>query len=216
MRWTISILLLLGGAIGAGADDPTDLYDGVFLVHALPATLFSSEAPEGGWCGLLAGEAALETCRDQVTRIDSDEGSVWFVLAAWGEPKEWASVGFGLGDYDPNLFAFADHGACFPDQGLQLPTPDWPGPNQGVALTVAPDTWKGNFVPIYFFVGYAYAPGRIPLSVEPRTQTAGLVQGAEKSETIDAVALGALGLFSDGIAVCPPDFEEPPAADREP
>jgi hypothetical protein len=200
-------LLALG--TGAAWGDPNNLENGVFLVHAPAAFQYTSDVPAGGWCaqGQGQGSLALDRCENQRTRVDSREPFLWYVIAAWSEPKEWQGFGFGLGTYDKSIFAFTAYGPCYPETGLALGTPKWPGPDEGVAVVTTADVapWSGNFVPIYYFIGYAYGPGTIPLSVEPRTQTAGTVHAKEGDPvTYDAVALGALGLFQDGKRVCPP------------
>lgn len=199
---------------------------GVLLVHAAQSFQYTSDAPDGGWCSAFSDRYGISRCEDQVTRVDSQEPCLWFVVAAWSEPRQWCGVGFGFGEFDPAAFAFIDHGPCFPDQGLELATPNWPAPFEGTAIVTTTARWEGNFVPLYYFVGYAYAPGEIPLSVEPRTQSAGFVE-CKEHRTFDAVGLGGLGLYREGFAVCPPAASPapdsttaaepaPPAASDEP
>jgi len=198
----------------AGATVPARrLENGVLLVHAPPAIEFSSHAPKAGWCQAYEAAGAITACADQVTRVDREGGVVWYVIAAWAEEKEWCGTGFGLGQYDSDIFSFVEATPCFPVDGLTMPTTDWPGPGEGVMFAITDgNTWKGRFVPVFCFTGYAYGEGRIPLSVEPRTQTAGTADcGPGPSQTYDALALGALGLFTSGIEVCPPQVPGPAA-----
>lgn len=209
MRKLLACAALLVLSAGAAWGDPTNLGNGVFLVHAPAAFQYTSDAPAAGWCSQAQaqGPLALDRCENQRARVDSREPFIWFVIAAWAEPKEWAGIGFGLGTYDKSIFTFTEHGPCYPETGLELATPNWPGPDEGVAVitTAGVPPWRGSLVPIYYFIGYAYGPGTIPLSVEPRTQTAGMVYASDTGPvTYDAVALGALGLFQDGKRVCPP------------
>jgi hypothetical protein len=214
MRTLLAFTALLALSAGAAWGDPANLDNGVFIVHAPAAFQYTSDAPAAGWCAQGQGEGslALGRCEDQRTRVDSREPFLWYVLAAWTEPKEWCGIGFGLGTYDKSIFTFTAHGPCYPETGLELGTPNWPGPDEGVAVVTTAGPWRGNLLPVYYFIGYAYGPGTIPITVEPRTQTAGIVYcGSGEHVTYDAVALGALGLFQDGKRVCPPPL--PPAVD---
>lgn len=128
---------------------------------------------------------------------------VWFILAAWLAPdKEWCGCEFGFGAYDPGLFQYAECGPCFPEQGLELPTGGWPGPNEGTALVTAGVPWIGNYTPVYMFCGYAYSyhgPGVIPLGVDPPTGLAGFCNCVLPPESWEAGSLGGLGINTDGI-----------------
>jgi hypothetical protein len=70
----------------------------------------------------------------QLNRIDESDGSAstWFVIAGWFQPKEFCAVQFGLGDFDPAVYAIIDAGACAPGGGDRDP----PGPRSIGAATV--------------------------------------------------------------------------------
>ena len=137
---------------------------------------------------------------------------MWYVLAAWSESKEWCGVEYGFGTFDASILAFDDHGPCFPVDGLELPTSGWPGPNEGVAMTVVGgDTWTGNWVPVYYFVGYAYSEaGQIPIDVDPQgpfigfancQNPPGIFPVAENTPT--EFRRGAMGINIEGIRAAP-------------
>jgi len=178
-----------------------DLSGGVFIAHAPAGVQFSASPPEGGWCQLYADSLAITSCEQQVNRIDSGDGSVWYVLAAWDEAKEWCGTEFGFGSYDAQSFAFVSSGPCFPSDGLEIPTSNWPGPNEGVAITTTDEPWSGNFEPVYYFTGYAYYEDQIPLSVDPDSDFGGWANCDEDKEA--AESFGAMGLLSTGEHVCP-------------
>jgi hypothetical protein len=198
------LAILLAASVAA---DPNDLEGGVFIVHQVPALSFSSEPPTGDWCTSYL-PYAIGSCDEQVNRVDvADRARVaWFVLAAWYEPKTWCAAEFGFGDYDPLLFSFVDHGPCFPGEGLEIPTYDWPAPNHGTSIAAVGQSWSGNFVPVYAFFGYAYAdpaPGRIPLGIDPGQGFGGTCNCAVPPALYPAFQFGALGVNTDGIDACP-------------
>ncbi len=164
---------------------------------------YSSSPPAGGWCREYWDHYRLEDCEDQVNRIDTTEPVIWFVLAAWAEEKEWCGTEFGLGEYDPAAFGITDHGPCWPEDGLEIPTSSWPGPGEGTAIVVAGAPWEGNFVPVYWFAGYAYEEGLIPLSADPATGFAGTSNCESPPQAWAADSLGGMGLFQDGVYACP-------------
>jgi gingipain R len=193
------VVVLLGG--GWALAQSTDLSDGVFIVHAPSGLQYTNSPPTGGWCGAYA-ECAIDSCSEQINRIDSQAPVVWYVLAAWTESKQWCGTEFGLGNYDADNFAIWEHGACFPSTGMSIPTSGWPGPNEGIALTTTDVSWSGNFIPVYWFAGYAYGEDVIPLAADPGT---GLVGWARCNDHVEvpAGALGGMGLFTEGISACP-------------
>jgi hypothetical protein len=148
------------------------------------------------------------SCEDQNNRIDVSGhlGCVWFVLAAWEEDKEWCGVEFGFGEYDSPVFNFTASGPCFPDTGLEWSTPGWPGPGEGTVFGTTAAPWAGNFLPVYYFSGYAYSyygAGVIPLGANPATGSAGTTNCTHPEELWEAIELGGLGIDTDGITVCP-------------
>ncbi len=167
------VLCVSGIVTGSALADPEDLEGGVFIAHFPTEMEFSSEPPAGGWCQDYWDNYRIEDCEDQVNRIDTYDQVIWFVLAAWDEEKEWCGTEFGFGDYDPAAFVVTDYGPCWPEDGLEIPTASWPGPEEGTAIVVTGDPWEGNLVPVYWFAGYAYEEGLIPLAVDPATEFAG-------------------------------------------
>lgn len=203
-----ALLLLTCLAMTAVAyGDSTNLEGGVFIAHHPPDVQYSLWTD---WCQKYVEEYALTSCEDQNNRIDLDgnrgESSVWYVLAAWTESKEWCGTEFGFGPYDPNIYGFIEWGPCSPGGNLEIPTDDWPGPNEGTALTTTDVPWSGNLVPVYYFAGYAYYTGIIPLGPNPATGLAGTGNCANPPQTWEAGALGGIGLFEDGIYVCPAEI----------
>jgi len=203
MRKALVVLCVSGIVTGSALADPEDLGGGVFIAHFPTEMEFSSEPPTGGWCQDYWDNYRIEDCEDQVNRIDTYDQVIWFVLAAWDEEKEWCGTEFGFGDYDPAAFVVTDYGPCWPEDGLEIPTASWPGPEQGTAIVVTGGPWEGNLVPVYWFAGYAYEEGFIPLAVDPATGFAGTANCANPPEVWAADSLGAMGLFADGIYVCP-------------
>jgi hypothetical protein len=196
---------LIGIGLSAAVVVPAGKCDapasGVFIAHH-PAGLEFSAGTD--WCQQYLEEFAIESCSEQHPRIDVDhegQSAVWYVLVAFTDSTEWVGTEFGLGTYSDDSFLFADHEPCFPDNGLEIPMGEWPGPNQGTAFITTGEPWSGSIQPVYYFAGYAYAADLIPLGMDPArgfggTCTAGLVQRP-------AEAFGALGLFRDGVAVYP-------------
>jgi hypothetical protein len=134
-------------------------------------------------------DSAIDSCSEQNDRIDLDgnqgQTSVWYVLAAWEEEKE---------------------GPCFPDgsgDGLQIPTTGWPGPNAGVSLSIPGTPWSGNFVPVYWFMGYSNYQGEIPLAANPASEFGGTANCETPPQSWAASAFGAMGIFQDGTTACP-------------
>jgi len=202
-KWmTVTALVALLSVTSPNAD-PADLGGGVFIAHHPAALQFSTDPPAGGWCSEYSQAHAIESCEAQVNRIDSYDGVIWFVLAAWTEAKQWCGTEFGLASFDPEAFAIIESGPCFPENGLELSTPNWPGPGEGTAFVVTDTPWAGNFVAVYYFAGYAYSATAVSLTANPQTGSGGTANCSNPPETWPAEAFGAIGLFVDGISVCP-------------
>lgn len=189
--------------ISAAGASTSNLEQGVFIAHHPTAMQFSTTPPPGGWCESYLTSHAIDACEEQVNRIDTYNPVLWFVLAAWSEEKEWCGTEFGFGEFDPGIFEFVDFGPCFPEDGLEIPTQDWPDPGDGTAIVVTGETWRGNFTPVYFFAGYAYSLGVIPLSTDPATDFGGTSNCETQPEAWPADAFGGMGLFCDGTYACP-------------
>lgn len=203
MRRTILLCMGICLAVATAGADPNDLEGGVFIAHYPAAMEFSSDPPPEGWCQHYLDNYAITSCEEQKNRIDTGDGVIWYVLAAWQEEKDWSGAELGFSEYPDSLFTFTDWGPCFPSQGLEVPTDSWPGPNEGIAIAATDVMWQGNFTPLYYFAGYAYAAGQLPLGVDPPTQFAGTVGVGEPPQSWPAHDLGALGLFTEGRYVCP-------------
>lgn len=199
----------------------SDLRGGVFIAHHASELQFSTVPPSGGWCAAYE-PYAIGDASEQINRIDFSEPEIpvcWFVLAAWNEEKEFCGSEFGLGVYEPYLFGFYDYHPCFPPGGgLEIPHAQWPEPETGVALATTGTPWAGNFVPLYFFGGYAYSgsgPGRIPISVNtnysnPADYFVGFANCINPPEPYTAICLGALGINMEGL-YCEPSTPVPVA-----
>lgn len=209
MRKVLLALALLAMVVGVAKADEHNLADGVLIAHYVPELGYTTEPPALGWCGEYLANYAIDNCDDQNNRIDVSDflPASWFVLAAWGEEKTWCAVEFGFGEYNPDHFVFGEYNPCFPQAGLEITTPDWPGPGEGIALAVSGHPWQGNFGPVIHFGGYAYGYGgetMIPLDVDPPTGFAGTANCVSPPEQFAAVCLGGLGINMDGIWCCPP------------
>lgn len=207
LKFVLVGTMIASAVLGSVHAESADLAWGVFITHYVPELGYSSDPPPAGWCEAYWSHALL-ACENQVNRIDVSGyvGCTWFVLAAWEEEKEWCGVEFGLGAFDARVFGFADHGPCFPQTGVELPTAGWPGPNEGTALATEGVPWLGNYMPVYYFGGYAYSyygPGTIPLDVNPETGFAGTVNCLHPPHSWEAIEMGSVGINTDGVLVCP-------------
>ncbi len=218
MRWMLphlpAVLILLVVFIPGVQADPSLLNDGVLIAHAPAGMEFSSSPPPGGWCEVYRDQFAIDRWEDQRVTVPGGPGSqgvIWFVLAAWEEEKQMSAVAFGLADYDAALFGIADWGLCHPASAIELPTEHWPGPNEGTAIAGAPESWYGNFLPVYYFAGYAYGDVRVPLGTNPPTGFAGFASSGATPESFGATCLGTLGIGCEGSACYPDPALEPRA-----
>lgn len=190
-------------AVRVASPDVSNLAGGVLIAHFPAAMSFSTDPPPEGWCQHYLTNHALESCEEQLNRIDATTAKTWFVLAAWTENKEWRGVDLGLGNYSAQDYVITDHGPCFPSQGLTIPTLNWPGPDEGVSLAVTDSAWAGNLLPVYYFCGYSYAPETVPLGVNPSTQVAAVANSLNPPTAYEFAALGTMGMQTDGVSVCP-------------
>ncbi len=187
--------------------DPTDLGGGVLIAHYVAELTLSETPPDP--C-LEYAPYAITYHSEQVNRVDTDTYALadWFIIAAWTETKQFCGVQFGFSGFDPGIFAFSEFGACFPATGgLEIPSTGWPGPNEGIAFVVTGDAWEGNYLPVYWFIGYAYGysgPDVIQLIPDPTVADpfGGMGNCASPPEKWDA-ALGGMGINTDGTYVEP-------------
>jgi hypothetical protein len=205
-----ALLTLATGPIRADVDN---LEGGVFIAHHVPDMMFTNPPPAEGWCQHYLDNFAIADSASQINRIDTTEASVWFVIAAWVEDKEFLTVQFGLGGYNGNAYGFilSECGGCFPAEGLELPSSGWPGPHEGIAITVTTLPWTGNYVPVYCFWGHAYEEAVLPLGVDETMPIpfGGFVNNAVPAQMFDATCFGAMGIFTSGIP-CGPIDPPPP------
>ena len=146
-------VLLLGPTAMA---DEHMLNGGALIVHHEAAIAYSVDEPPGGWCAAYTPYAISDPTQE-VVRLDGAGKFVWYVLAAWNEPKEWCGVQFGFDDYSLACWSFLECEPCYPVDGLELSSSNWPGPNEGTAIVTTVAPWEGNWLPVYKFSGYAYA-----------------------------------------------------------
>ncbi len=173
----------------------TDLSAGVFIAHS-PAT--AQYSPGMDWCQEYADQYAITSTEEQYPRIDSyGDVKIWYVLGAWEEERGVCGYEFGLGDFDPTVFYFTEWGNCSLG-GSEFSTSNWPGPNEGTSLGYS-DTMTGSIVPIYWFAGYAYYSGQVPLTVNSDTGFGGFKNCLDPVHSFDATCFGALGVNTDGV-----------------
>jgi hypothetical protein len=187
--------------------DENDLSGGVFIAHHDPGIVFCE--PLEGWCQHYIDGYAIDNCDAQNPSIMTVEERIWYVLAAFTEDKVWCGAEFGFGDYHPYLFIFTGFGPCTPGGNLEIPTPGWPGPFEGTAITTTDLPWVGNWLPVYYFTGYyyMYGPGQIPLDVDPPTGFGGFGNCLTPPTTYMADCFPAMGILMDGEPCCPQDPE---------
>ncbi len=210
----IHLLLLLACVLGlltTANADPDNLEGGVLITHAA-----SPDCLE--WIGYYGGDpcaawedgtapCAIEVCEEQVNWIPADGAlnmqHIW-VVAAWYEEKLWCGFEFGISPSFNEQFYFVQWGSCGPDH-LELPTGEWPGAGEGVAVASIAEPWEGNFYPIYYFLGYSYEPSLLELDVDPITDFAGFANCDMPSILSDAECLGAIGIGEgmEGYDCCP-------------
>ncbi|MCK4413504.1 MAG: hypothetical protein KAY32_08175 [Candidatus Eisenbacteria sp.] len=179
--------------------DSMNLFGGVLIAHA-PAGLTYTDGVD--WCARYEDEFRIEASSQQVTRIDPagpEETATWYVIAAWGEPRSWNRVTFGLGDYDPGQLGIGAWGPCN-GGGVQSASPGWPGPNEGVTMMHA-DRWSGDFEAVYWFASYAYTTGTLALCAWEQAGETGF--GNPDGVTFPVSCYGALGIYTDGVACHP-------------
>jgi hypothetical protein len=155
MKQTMLVLAVLGAVTGAWAD-PNDLWGGVLIPHYVAQIGWCVDPPAEGWCAAYDPHA-ISSLAEVVVQVPVNVPSIWYVLAAWeDEEKTWCGTEFGFGNYNASSYVFYNISPCYPTGGLEIPTPGWPGPDEGTAFVTTGDAWNGNWVPVYFFSGQAY------------------------------------------------------------
>jgi len=217
-------LIVTLALFGCGASQAgyANSVDGALIAHHPPGLQFSMGTD---WCEQYGEGNALLDCDSQHNRIDLDghdgQTSVWYVVGAFHDSLTWRGAEFGFGAYDPAIYEFIAWGPCYPSNGLEIDGVGWPGPNTGTAFVATDGLWKGRFSPVYYFAGYAYAEGLIPLGPDPAQDMACMGVVFEPSEAeapkwlhgscgrpfaqavLQAEALGGMGIFRDGTFACP-------------
>ncbi len=213
MLWALALVVVFATPVPA---DVNNLAGGAMIAHYVDELAYSGDEPAEGWCGAYTPYAITDHT-EQVNRMDvaTYGPKVWYVIAAWSEDKNWCGGQFGTNDYDAAVFTPVEAFPCFPDVGLEIPEADWPGPSSGTAFVTTETSWTGNYVPIYFFGGYAYGYGT-PDVVElvPYTPSgsqvdpfAGFSNCQSPPIDYDALALGGMGVNTDGIYAQPEVIE---------
>jgi predicted outer membrane repeat protein len=187
--------------IGCGLSPVPGMGYGVFIAHHAPGAIYTDGEDA---CARYQTDFAIHDCAEQNNRIDGTSPTVWYVLSAWETEKQWCGTQFGLGPFDPESFVFQEWGKCGPPGTLEVATPGWPGPNRGVVLSAPTGgSWAGNFVPVYWFAGYAYHPGVVPLTPHPQLGSGGWTDCATPPETWQASCFGSMGMMAEGSYCCP-------------
>ncbi len=208
MRRVLLALALVGLVTGYGLADINDLSGGVMITHHPPGLVYTSDPTP--WCE--DGYFEIGECPDGVNAtvpFDPDYTPwVWYVVAAWTEEKQWAVYSFGFGDYDGSIFLFVDYGACDPGtEILEFSTGGWPGPNEGTTVGWTGTPWVGNYVPLYWFGGYVYYDGAIPVDVDPGQNPpfCGFVDvlNPPTGYDVEPENRGILGVNTEGYVPCP-------------
>ncbi len=196
----------------AGAD-PNDLSGGVLITHAASDECvgYLSRYAENA-CDVWTQwpeACAIESCAEQVNTLPTSgfEGfRLFWVLAAWGEEKQWCGTEFGISPDFNNEWYFFEFGPCLANS-IELPTPGWPSAGEGTAIVATDEPWVGDFQPVYFFVGYSYYESLIELDVDPATGFAGFGNCDFPSVAWEAECLGAMGIGDGGGGTyCCPGF----------
>jgi len=222
-KWISAVIAC--ALVGVAVADPNDLSGGVLVTHFDPEWFsYTYDPPAGGWCEMYSAYP-IHGLEEVNAQIMSEGAWIWFVLAAWeSEDKVWCGTEFGFGAYDPNPWVFYEYAPCFPVNGLEIPTPNWPGPNEGTAFVTAGDPWMGNWVPVYYFAGYnygyAYGATIIQIDVDPPTAFCGFANCLNPPDVyaVDPWWRGGMGINMPGYVpgTVPPAgaccLPEPPGA----
>lgn len=205
MRFILMSIVVLGTVTPFAHADPHNLAGGALIAHFVPEMGYRYDLS----CENYQQYFAISDCDEQVNSIHTSSylPVVWFVLAAFPEEKQWCGVEFGFSDYNQSVMAFSYYTPCYPpDGGLEIPSHDWPGPNQGTAFVTTGAPWVGEWQPVYMLAGYAYGyygSGLIQLVPDPTVSHpfAGFGNCGTPPQVWDA-ALGGMGINEPGTWVC--------------
>lgn len=138
------------------------------------------------------------SCSDLTpTAIPDLNGVEWFLILAAREPEPlgFTTITFGVGNYNPDATYIALFGPCNQAEGpLEIPSDDWPFPEEGTSVSWAPSCLEGNMVPVYYFGIYAYGDGTIPLGDYYPGQPSGVVSCTDPPVEDVFIAYGTLGV----------------------
>lgn len=216
MRRVLLVLALLGLTLGANVDsikaDQTDLSNGVLITHA-PANFVYSAGMD--WVSEYDATYAITSCAEQVNTMPitgaATSPTLFYVIDAWQEDKLFCATEFGISaDFD-GQFYFTEYGTCHPS-ALENSTGGWPGAGEGTAVVAAGIQFTGNYVPAYYFLGYAYYDSKIQLDVDPAQDFGGFGNCAIPAQVWDATCFGAVGIGAEsGNYCCPGGTVDPEA-----
>ncbi len=211
-------LALLGLVVGGASATPDWLAGCAFITHNVPELQYT-ENP-GTLCQDYS-TYAISSAEEQINSIYTGGFAAianWFILVAFVEDdKEWCSAQFGFDEFEmghDGIFTFSFWGPCFPPTGgFEIPSACWPQPLEGTALVVTGDPWTGNYVPLYYFGGYAYGygdPGIMQLIPDPTVVNpfGGLGNCLPVPGMYDAM-LGGMGVDMPGTYVEPVYVPQP-------
>ncbi|MBU1700161.1 MAG: T9SS type A sorting domain-containing protein [Candidatus Eisenbacteria bacterium] len=172
---------------------------GVLVVHHDPELVYTA-----GVCDSLVVPSDCTELNPTAAADGSPQ--LWFVLAAFPDSlaNRFSTVVFGLGDYDDTDLVIGAAGPCATfGTPLEIPSPGWPGPNSGTAVSWAPACGSGGLVPVYWFVTYAYAQGSIPLGDYYPNQSSAFVSCGSLPEEDTVSAFATMGFGTPGENQCP-------------
>jgi hypothetical protein len=206
MKLSLIIVLCLIPFTIAQAD-VNNLSGGVLIAHHPPEECFSYDMG-ANYCWFYDNLCPLTDAANQDNRTDRASSVIitdyWYVIAAFTEDKIWCGVQFGLGDYDPLSWYMTSEGGNCLVNSLEIPTAGWPGPNTGIAIAATDEPFEGNFLAVFWFEGYHYAddPTVIDITGYPGHDFIGFANCEAPSVAWPAEG-GAMGVFTDGVAVYP-------------
>ncbi|MCK4304696.1 MAG: hypothetical protein KAY24_10705 [Candidatus Eisenbacteria sp.] len=169
-------LLCLGGAVLGGISleqipaqaGPHER--GVLFAHINPDLEYTTSFMD------YRGKSDLRSCEDAITDglVDPERAQIWYVMASFARspgPIELAGIQFGFEAFDCSAIDIYEYGPCNGDEGLELSSSGWPGPEEGTSLV-----WGGRgssrfptteVVEIYWFASYVYGRVSIELGENP-------------------------------------------------
>ncbi len=202
MRRALVIVAWLAAATGLASANPHDLAGGALIAHNAGLFNVRYHWPD---CRTYFQHNPITNCDEQNTTMETGQYA-WFVIAAFAEDKQWCGVEFGFDDYDPMIMYFMECEPCYPSDGLEISSPDWPGPMEGTSFVTTDTPWSGNWLPVYWFHVYVYSgygAGVVQLIPDPTVPDplGGFGNCLTPPQMWDA-ALGGMGVNEPGVEVC--------------